>query len=673
MKQLIDFKIPRLGTLNYEYSDSKFIAAFDQENVYYKNIKLNKNTKLSNLSQLSLYKESSSTNTLPYIFSFPSTTICNYTLRSNWDAENSARNTTIDRHSAISAVLNKSYTNILDLILRNSNSSTLVSFEDSSNTKHYIQILIQEPSNISTYTYDVKILLLQANTLDNIAFSYSRTYPNTTHPLNTTYISTGVPTVFWVDTTNKYIYLHMHASYHGSSNSYTQYKTSSLYRISYTTLADGGSLSLGAYEYINIPVPTYYSAGYLQAENLFFCGFSNNGNPVYFRACERDGNTSPTSWYYSTETHYHRFIIVEHDLATNVVTVLHDFDSRNSWGAGPNINSSLNRITGYSSPTAFYQTSQGSDTYVCYTAGFDTTNNLRIVALFWNKATNVFQVKLLPLSNQATIKNEYQDTFDDSVPYVYSNANTTLNLSTKTLCPVILEIVKDETGVYYLSVYNELKSNRLANFCVTPATRNIVTFAISNNWETLTHVQTTPINAVLSLFSDLNKTNLFVAELNSFSIWKFDSINFWQKLQNYSNSYPYFLTKKNDNSVYVVDMSSDEFQLITTTQQPERKFIDVNVYEASVLSAGSNTINLIVNENLTYEGSPITSTIQVEVRDSASQRVSTDIVIEIHSSNCTFDDFSNIKTITTSDTDFVSVPILLNSPGLVYITSKFDI
>lgn len=674
MRQLINFKPPRLGALNYEFTDSKFVTAFDSENIYYKNIKLNKNTKLSNLSNLEIFRQNNPTNNLPYGSMFPSTLPCNYTVRSNFDAENSARSLTSNKAYTPSCTINRSYTNTLDKTIRDTNSGTVFSFKDTSNVDHLIYISFQEASVTTTYTFDVKIMLLEASQLDNIAASAVRTYTNTAHPLNTTYISTALPSVIWVDTTRKFIYLNMSAGYIGSNVSFDSYKTTSLYRVSYTTRAVDGTITLGAYEYINIPTPTNYLISYLSSDNLYYCGLSNDGNPIYIRFCEKDAATTVTTWYLAPpETHFHRFIIAQHNLTTNVVTVLYDLDSRNSWGAGPNINTSLNRVTGFSSPTAFTQTASGSDLYVSYSAGFDTTNNLRIVAFFWNKATNVFQIKLLPLSNQATIKNEYQDTFDDSVPYVYSNSNTSLSLATKSICPVTLELIKATSGDYYLSIFNEFKSNRLLAFCPTAATRNIVTYAISNNWETLTHVQTATLNAIMAFFPDPDRNNLFVAESTSLSRWQFNPTTYWQKLSNTPNIYPYFFSKKTNDSIYVVDMASDEFQLLTTNELPERKFIDLKVYETSISSVASNTINMLTDQTVVYSGSQVASTLQVEARNSAGARIATSIIVDINSSNCTFSDTTTSKTVTTLTEDYLDLGILLNAPGVVYITARFDI
>jgi len=168
MRQLINFKPPRLGALNYELTDSKFLAAFDSENIYYKNIKLNKNTKLSTLSGLEIFKQNNPTNNLPYGSMFPSTLPCTYTIRSNADAENSARSFTGDKTYAPSYTINRGYTNTLDKTIRDTNSGTVFSFKDSSNVDHLIYISFQEDSVTTNYAFNVKIILLEASQLDNI-------------------------------------------------------------------------------------------------------------------------------------------------------------------------------------------------------------------------------------------------------------------------------------------------------------------------------------------------------------------------------------------------------------------------------------------------------------------------------------------------------------------------
>ena len=672
MRQLINFKPPRLGALNYELTDSKFLAAFDSENIYYKNIKLNKNTKLSTLSGLEIFKQNNPTNNLPYGSMFPSTLPCNYTIRSNWDAENSARGLRQSKQNNHVCGLNKAYIMNLDEESRNTNSGTITSFKDASNVDHMVHIIYLEGSVTTTHTFDIKIALLEASSLDDIKASAIRTYPNTTHAISSS-MSTGLPSIYWIDTSNKYIYLQMDSGNAGSDiNSYPIH-TSSLYRVSYTTRALDGSLTLGAYEYINIPTPTFFRAYHLNTAPLYYCGKSNNGNPVYIRACEKDTNASDTAWYLTTEPHYHRYIIVEHILSTNTLNVLHDLNSTTSWSLGNNVNSSVNRITGSFSPTSFTRTAPDSDLYVSYFPGFDTSNNLRIIGLFWNKQTNVFQIKLLPLSNQASIKTAYEDGFDDAIPYVLAFSSTSINLSLKHICPVRLEIIKDSSNNYYLSIFNEFLSNRYLGFSSTAATKNIVTYAISNNWETLTHVQTAALNAIMSFFPDPERNNLFVAESTSLSRWQFNPTTYWQKLSNTPSIYPYFFSKKTNDSVYVVDMGSDEFQLLTTTETPERKFIDVKIYETSISSTTSNTINLVTDQTITYSGSPVDSTLQVEARDSTGVRIATSVIIDINSSNCTFADITTTKTVTTLAQDYLDLGLILNAPGVVYISARFNI
>lgn len=666
MKRISNTIIKRFAALNYEYPQNKILAGFDANNIYANDLKIHNASKIEKPYKETFFSTHDTSNTIPYKNYLATEFPCNYSPRSNVEAEDSTRNYTAGKLDKTPIWKNTGYMNVLDKSLR-TKSGTLYSFQDSASVKHFVQIDYNEPILSASHNYTINISLIQGNDLSTIQASTIKSYSNgIITPFNPNYVYTGVPSIFWIDTTRKFIYLNMYAGYTYSANinSY-QYQARLLYRVSYTTVADGGSLSLGNYEYIATPGTSFYTMAYMHADQLFLCGFGNNGNPVYLRAVEKNAAGSINSWYNAapyTDTHYHRYIIFEHVLSDNTISTLHDFNSTSAW------NSSVNRIVGHCSPSCFEQIS--GDNYIAFFPGFNTNNQLTPVSVTWNKATNVFQINIVPTSIQATIKNEYQDVHDDAVPYVYTFSSTTLNLSLKVIAPVVMEIISGELGNKYLTVYNDLFNDRMRAYCVSTGVRNMVTFQISNNWETLTHVQTTEFDALFTLPLNQDRTNLASAESTNASLWSFSEVNYWQKVFT-TPGIAYYLVRKDDNSFYAVTLSNDTLSSQPITEYPERRYITSEILEISANQA-ELTININTGDPVSYNGSPLNKSIFVDAL-SNGQRVIQDVTLTIDSDQAVFvgPPEANMITITTSDTESTEVPLILNSPGAIIISAKF--
>ena len=683
MKRISNTIIKRFAALNYEYPQNKILAGFDANNIYANDLIINKSSRLEKPFKNFFYPSINTSNTIPYKNYLFTEYPCNYSIRSNSDAEDLNRNYKGCKIERTPLWKNSSYINVLDKNLREK-SGTLYPFQNTDNVNHYIKIDYIEPDSSSTHTYNVAITLMEGSDLSNIVNSTTKLYANIISPVPNTANSlyTGLPSVLHVDTVNKYIYLLMYVGYVPSATVTTYYAQGrTLYRIPYQTISENNQLLLGDYEYLPAPQSQYFYMLYMHGDNLFFCGYSNAGNPVYIRAIEKDATGNYSSWYNATpsytDTHNQRYLVFEHSLTSGVIATIdafHDFNSTNAWGLGASVLASANRITGAFSPTHFEQTAPGSDVYVSYFPAFNTSNQFPPIGVFWDKAANTFQFKLLPTSIQATIKNEYQDVHEDATPYVYSYpsgpSGTTISLSLKLVSPIVMEIVTGELGNKYLTVYNDLYNDRMRAYCTSTGVRNMVTFQISNNWETLTHVQTTELDALFTLPLNQDRTKLASAESINASLWSFNEVNYWQKVST-TPAICYFLVKKDDSSFYAVTLNNDTLSSQSITEYPERRYITSEILEISANQA-ELTININTGDSVSYNGSPLNKSIFVDAL-SNGQRVIQDVTLTIDSDQAVFagPPEANMITITTSDTESTEVPLILNSPGAIIISAKF--
>jgi hypothetical protein len=233
-----------------------------------------------------------------------------------------------------------------------------------------------------------------------------------------------------------------------------------------------------------------------------------------------------------------------------------------------------------------------------------------------------------------------------------------------------MEMITGDSGNKYLSIYNDLYNDRMRAYCVSTGVKNMVTFQITNNWETLTHVQTTELDALFTLPLNQDRTKLASAESTNVSLWSFSEVNYWQKVST-TPGVCYFLVKKDDSSFYAVTLSNDTLSSQSITEYPERRYITSEILEISANQA-ELTININTGDPVSYNGSPLNKSIFVDAL-SNGQRVIQDVTLTIDSDQANFagPPEANMITITTSDTESTEIPLILNSPGAIIISAKF--
>jgi hypothetical protein len=175
---------------------------------------------------------------------------------------------------------------------------------------------------------------------------------------------------------------------------------------------------------------------------------------------------------------------------------------------------------------------------------------------------------------------------------------------------------------------------------------------------------------LFSLPLNSNRTKLAVAEAANVSLWSFNEINYWQKTIT-TPAIAYYLVRKDDNSFYAVTMESDTLGDLAITQYPERRYSTSRILEINE-NASSKQIVINLGSDVSYTGTSQNKTISVDVLDNGLRSVES-VTLTISSDNAVFDTTpqANTTTIVTSSTASTSVPLILNSPGVVFISAKF--
>ena len=572
---------------------------------------------------------------------------------------------------------NNSHDRVLDKDLRNVAANNFT-FQDTDGTSYSINI---KPKIIGNYIFfDNDITLYKTDNPEDLTNSTTVTLPN--YYYSPRVVRSAFINPYWVDLQNRYIYFFGYYNYYqNTTNQGSYYLTISILRLPFTTDAVEGTVSLGtSWEFFLPPQSTAaWALAYTETRRIFFIGLSTSGNPLYMVDSERD-SASYNSWYNGTPTIDSNYSFYEHDLSTGSFTVLHTYTASTGWGSGNNYTSIANRIKLNYSPSAFEYTGT-SNIWASYMPVYNTSNELSIVAILWDKDLDTFEMSpvTITFSNSETIRNHFVDQFEQIVPFVYQESNSILSLNNASICVVSMEIITDSNNQKHLSLFFKQKAEIASRFITTPETKNLVTFRIDTP-TTFTHEQTIPVDAFDTLFLDSNSTNLVVATPTFVETYQFDPVSFWQKKASF-DGISYSLSRRSDTEFYVTYLDTENPRSLTYQGYPFSKAdISGTLFKYSMSDTSStashqtvsaNQLHLIIDENILYTAPSTQTNVLVAVKDSQNAFLSTSITLVTNSNTALWQDTSAQEiTLTTSDQDYVSVPLILTSPGLFYISGK---
>ena len=569
-----------------------------------------------------------------------------------------------------SLINNYAYMRVLDKQQRHENSGTVYKFTHIDGLEYNVYTtLVNESTSTSVYVSQEAIVMYRGDYSDSDLYQ-TKIMGDVRHPI-TGNLGAGTSQVLWVDTDNQYIYLYNNFRYPVNDNRYFYYQYTDIIRVGYSI---GAEIALGDYEILNLPYVANY--GYVYGENgrVFFAGLSKDSNPIFISTFERTSGSNYI-WYNSSIIHESRYIITEVDTSTGVPTVLHDLSASDTWGAGGDYSSNVNRTVGMMSPTHFEDV--GNNIFVSYFPEFNSSNELNLLMISWDKNDDKFTIEPASIDAQANIKDYFEDTYSQAA-YPYTGvSNQYWSLDNCTFAPIMLQIVEDELNNKYLSIWNEHVTDRAKSYITLQPSLNIATFAIDQAApKNLQLVQTVNFDAMRTLFTTENNNKCFCIHENSLAFWEFDSANYWQKKLEESGIY-YSLIRKSDDSVYAISSDQIDFNGLNS----DDSISPIHTYDMSLLEWHSdqliNTTTLIYHldiklpESITYTGSSQQVEVLVAVFDSQDNFIQTDLTLTTSSPSALWNDNSSqILTVSTEATKYLSLILDLTSPGFFYISGK---
>lgn len=94
MRVISNTIIKRLAALNYEYPNNKILAGFDENYIYANDLKIHNVSKIEKPYKETFFSTHDTSNTIPYKNYLATEFACNYSPRSNVEAEDNIRNYT---------------------------------------------------------------------------------------------------------------------------------------------------------------------------------------------------------------------------------------------------------------------------------------------------------------------------------------------------------------------------------------------------------------------------------------------------------------------------------------------------------------------------------------------------------------------------------------------------
>ena len=672
MKKLFDIFGFKNSSGGYYFGKNNIVAAAAENYVYssdqaadvQSNVKKTVDTVFTSPSNTKLLESSFFPSTLKSTFSPRSTK------QADWG--------TYSQHAA-PYFHNLSHDRVLNKDLRNTAADNFT-FQDTDGTSYSINV---KPLFTTNYFYfDNDITLYKTDNPEDLTNSVTQLLPN--YYYSARYVRSSFVKPYWVDLQNRYIYFFGHFNYYQNRTAQgAYYLTIAILRLPFTTDAVEGTVSLGtAWEFFLPPHPSsHWAISYTETRRLFFLGLSSSGNPLYMIDDERDGSSTYTSWYNSSPQILANYFFVEHDLSTDVFTTLHTYTASTGWGTGNNYTSISNRIKLNYSPSAFHEVDSVNNIWASYMPVYNTSNELSIVALLWDKNSDTFEINPVQVTfqNSETMRDHFVDQFEQIVPYTYQESNTLLSLNSAVFCSVSMEVLTDSNGEKHLSLFFKQKAEVASRFFTNDKLNNIVTFKIDTS-TTFTHEQTLPLDAYDALFLNAESTNLVVSTENLVETYQFDPVSFWTKNASF-DGIAYSLARKSDTEFYVTYLDTENpsnltyegypFSLATISGTVFKYSMSDTSATASHQSASSNQLHIILPDNLNYTAPSTDVDVQVAVKDSNGNFLAADIKLFTNSPTALWTSTSLQEvTLTTLDNGFLTVNLTLTSPGLFYISGK---
>lgn len=500
--------------------------------------------------------------------------------------------------------------------------------------------------------------------------------------------STVIPVA--IDVTNKFIYCHQtcvvstftynsvaYYTVSGGSVIYQAHtKQVGMIKIPFT-LSEDSSLSVGSVAGSAI-VNNSAFGGMHSFDNsaTYYMGLNTNGSPMFMTQCEND--VSPTLNYINNTVYANRKSLWTAS-KTNLAPKIY-FDTLSA-GVKTNVvalNLASNDFSGTGSgktmyrfaPSKFIKSTVSSEVsgniFYSFSLCFDTSSVPGFIYYRWDKDTPSNTT-----ANLVTIDwggENYSDHLGFPYPVEFDSYLTEI------LCAECF--VTYHGNKYYLNVLNHMGNDAGVAAVNNTNARKLVTFEINEtNWTSLTFKSSVLVDAFSFMPLNDNNTEICILRAGGCDIYNINN-GVWNLA--YSETGSINVVAKDDlDRLWALDVINSDFTNYTTKNQffGSQVYTDIDVNVRVLLNGLTNTVSVVLNDrDISYSGSNISSSCNVNVYDANGNRVATSVILLLNTQNCVFaSNGSNELIVNTSSSADTVVSLTIIGSGLVSISAGYNV
>ena len=462
----------------------------------------------------------------------------------------------------------------------------------------------------------------------------------------------------YVDTANKNIYF-IH-NYSTSSNSSYHYRSRAkcIARASYTTVEDNGSLSIQQPEAILLAnsVGAYGTYEQMEANNFYYCGKNNNNTLMFLEFTATD---VPSFAYPDAATRSSSILNAEsYDVSNGTVSTIATLTTSNLTDS-----SKAAKIMMRARPTSCVNSPISGETNIYYTyyPVSDVNSNISFVLASWDKSANTnagsVSVDNCTMTYNSGVVTDYLE-----YPLI-GTSNSDYNLQIKSN-----SFITVNAGAYYLHYLPSYGSPENAARQSATA-KNLVTYAIdSTDFSQLTYHSSVQINSLDFVHLNSSRTKIAVIKPGELAIYTWN--NGWSVTASESGN---FTGVTQDASGRIIGLSSLSDSTIAPVISNNVSLVEHKVHLISDSLPNTVTIDF-ADTSLTYSGSNISTSVNINAYDSNNARISKSVQVKIDGANAQFTSNSSTTiTVTTSASTDTNIPVTVSGPGPVSISAAFSL
>lgn len=548
-----------------------------------------------------------------------------------------------------------------------SSSSRLFHFTSSSNKDFYLYLV---RSDNGSFQNRPGCYFIEGNDFSNPDASTYFTFGG----VSSLMYNSGSSIPVYADTVNKFIYFVVK---YGPNSGYNTYgRAYGIAKASYTTVEDDGNLSLGT----PTPVLTANSAGAygttetLECNNFYYCGKNNDNTLMFFDFNEVTGSNQNNVRYESYIPNQFALGRSSEILTAESVNVSSETVTSVSSLTTANLTNSAAAAKKMlrARPTSCVNSpiAGESNVYYSYYPVCDANDNITFIVITWDKSANS-NAGSVTIDN-CTINYSGTDVVTDYLTYPVFSASAAPNYTLSTMATISSNsFITVDSGNYYLHYLPQYGTPTCAASQSSTA-KNLVTYQInSSNFSELTFHSATQVNALGFVHLTSDRKRIAVISSGQMSIMQWN--NGWTTTATESGNFTGVTQDSNGRILAISSAYADTSTAPTIPESSSYSYIEQKVHLISDSLPSTVTIDF-ADSSLTYSGSNLSTSVNINAYDSSSARIAKSVELKIDGANAQFTSNSSTSiTVNTTTSAAVNVPVTVTGPGPISISAAFSL